>query len=721
MVKQFLKIAGVKTQSEFYKKYPSEEAFFRAHPEARNLANNKMANGGGIYAYQTGGEPVLMGYPDYESFQAAHNAWASGAGTQAAQTSSATLPNNMPAPMVFPDQPMGLPNGANNPPQRTVSRKGTGYSGVSIVDYLNSIGMPSDYQSRAQMAHDQNISNYPASNNAAENLQLLAMLRAQAANGQRPMSGGRQQVISNSTRGATQQQGAPEVEPTAEEMEAYRNQMASQNPYVKAPGAPTPPAPVNPFQGGTGMIQDENGNWILPAAALAGTAAATYGLGKAGALKFAKSAGDLSKANLTTDQLIGYAKKFGRDPETTQLLRARGMKEVDIAKALKGVKLPAAPPVAADIQEVVKTTAKLLDKIKKGTEAENLVNAQRLVQVLKDKKLPRNNEVLAKLAELVPNPAKRMELLKGVGFPKAAQAAKAVGLGDRIFGGLKALGESKMIAPAADAVKGFFEAFHREGGQPNVPQHGNPGVYADGTSGTFSGGQSFQAGGSYNPTSLDYSQGLPHFDVGATMPEAMYGMAIGGPTYSDVTQYNHQQYVPAFDWMADGGSPLYSTQGQALRNFMNTVAYTPGGWMPNHFELPKVGRYQDGGGMSPDQAAMMAQQQGQQAAPQQGPPQQGGGIDPQQVMQEVAQMLQQGAQPEQIMQQLAKEGIPQDVAQQIIQQVMQQMQGGQGQQQAAPQQGQMAYGGTYSKGGEYDMSHEQVQDLINKGYKIEYL
>jgi SOS response regulatory protein OraA/RecX len=112
-----------------------------------------------------------------------------------------------------------------------------------------------------------------------------------------------------------------------------------------------------------------------------------------------------------------------------------------------------------------------------------------------------------------------------------------------------------------------------------------------------------------------------------------------------------------------------------------------------------------------------------QGAPQQGPPQQpseGGGIDPQQVMQEVAQMLQQGAQPEQIMQQLVQEGIPQDVAQQIIQQVMQQMQGGQ-YQQAAPQQSQMAYGGTYSKGGEYNMSHEQVQDLINKGYKIEYL
>jgi len=37
MVKKFLKIAGVKTEAEFYKKYPSEVAFFKAHPEAKDL------------------------------------------------------------------------------------------------------------------------------------------------------------------------------------------------------------------------------------------------------------------------------------------------------------------------------------------------------------------------------------------------------------------------------------------------------------------------------------------------------------------------------------------------------------------------------------------------------------------------------------------------------------------------------------------------------------
>lgn len=46
MKKQFLKIAGVTSEAAFYKKYPTEAAFFAAHPEAR-----KMAMGGTPEAY----------------------------------------------------------------------------------------------------------------------------------------------------------------------------------------------------------------------------------------------------------------------------------------------------------------------------------------------------------------------------------------------------------------------------------------------------------------------------------------------------------------------------------------------------------------------------------------------------------------------------------------------------------------------------------------------
>jgi hypothetical protein len=47
MKANFLKIAKVKSEKDFYKKYPTEEAFFKAHPEAR-----KMQHGGAATANQ---------------------------------------------------------------------------------------------------------------------------------------------------------------------------------------------------------------------------------------------------------------------------------------------------------------------------------------------------------------------------------------------------------------------------------------------------------------------------------------------------------------------------------------------------------------------------------------------------------------------------------------------------------------------------------------------
>ena len=70
------------------------------------------------------------------------------------------------------------------------------------------------------------------------------------------------------------------------------------------------------------------------------------------------------------------------------------------------------------------------------------------------------------------------------------------------------------------------------------------------------------------------------------------------------------------------------------------------------------------------QMVEMAMQQGQ------GQPQQGG---QEEMMQMVAQALQEGVQPEEIMQGLVQQGVPEEQAGQVIQSVMQQMQGGQGQ------------------------------------------
>jgi hypothetical protein len=117
--------------------------------------------------------------------------------------------------------------------------------------------------------------------------------------------------------------------------------------------------------------------------------------------------------------------------------------------------------------------------------------------------------------------------------------------------------------------------------------------------------------------------------------------------------------------------------------------------------LKRMGIKQDGGyyqegGMQPGMEEGM---EGQMSNPQEeGMEQQGGGQE-QQIMQEVAQALQQGADPQQIIQQLVQMGIPQEQAAQMVQMVMQQVQGGQQQpqQQGTPQ---LKRGGYYQEGGE---------------------
>ena len=93
---------------------------------------------------------------------------------------------------------------------------------------------------------------------------------------------------------------------------------------------------------------------------------------------------------------------------------------------------------------------------------------------------------------------------------------------------------------------------------------------------------------------------------------------------------------------------------------------------------------------SPEEMAMMEQQQAQQQQPQQGQ----GGDQMQQIMQQVGQALQQGAQPEEVAAQLIQSqippeqvaqifvqlGMPEQQVQQLIAGIMQQMQGGQEQQ-----------------------------------------
>ena len=63
MKANFLKIAGVKSEQEFYKKYPTEAAFFKAHPEAKKQLN-KAQVGDTIKAREV--ETIPSGYSFYK-------------------------------------------------------------------------------------------------------------------------------------------------------------------------------------------------------------------------------------------------------------------------------------------------------------------------------------------------------------------------------------------------------------------------------------------------------------------------------------------------------------------------------------------------------------------------------------------------------------------------------------------------------------------------------
>ena len=52
MKAEFLKIAGVKSEAEFYKKFPSEEAFMKKHGKAIKKLMSKKAQGWSTYSQQ---------------------------------------------------------------------------------------------------------------------------------------------------------------------------------------------------------------------------------------------------------------------------------------------------------------------------------------------------------------------------------------------------------------------------------------------------------------------------------------------------------------------------------------------------------------------------------------------------------------------------------------------------------------------------------------------
>ena len=193
-------------------------------------------------------------------------------------------------------------------------------------------------------------------------------------------------------------------------------------------------------------------------------------------------------------------------------------------------------------------------------------------------------------------------------------------------------------------------------------------------------------------------------------------LAEGGPLYGDpASEYTYAMGGMYGDPYARGGQIDYTTDMYSL--------YAGGGPMPSNlpqaFDGPAAQNsngmyaYPDGGMLPPEQQ-MMQEQQMQQEQMQQQPNQE----QMMQAVQQAAQMLSQQMPPEQVMGELVKAGIPQEIAMQAVQMAMQevasQMQQ-QGQEQMMPPQG-MAHGGMYPDNGKKVYTNPAAFQKANTAY-----
>jgi hypothetical protein len=114
MKSQILKIAGVKSEKEFYKKYPTEAAFFKAHPEAKSI--KKAQSGLSTDANRNGIPDYLEINPSLGSnqFMTGNNAIGS---FYQYQTPPAQYSGSMFKSTQMPEEDYGKPSGLSRPPQ----------------------------------------------------------------------------------------------------------------------------------------------------------------------------------------------------------------------------------------------------------------------------------------------------------------------------------------------------------------------------------------------------------------------------------------------------------------------------------------------------------------------------------------------------------------------------------------------------------------------------
>jgi hypothetical protein len=182
MKKDILKIAGVKSEKEFYKKYPTEAAFMKAHGKEFK----KAAMGASMVNKQLTQLTDFSNPPQAQNGKALwHSEWnqdpyAQYTGTddaEAAYLAEIDARNVAQNPMKTPSV---------NVPKSAIEAKKPGGSGYSVVDYLNSTGKKSDFNTRKALAESQGIKGYTGT--AEQNLRLLSNLKGKTSAAQKAVS-----------------------------------------------------------------------------------------------------------------------------------------------------------------------------------------------------------------------------------------------------------------------------------------------------------------------------------------------------------------------------------------------------------------------------------------------------------------------------------------------------------------------------------------------------
>jgi hypothetical protein len=441
-------------------------------------------NYGGSY-FQDGGEPRQEDFPDYESYQAAMDQYLA---SMAVQQQSAPMMGGAPADYMaaptFNQFPVHeqyadamdafVANGSTGaygapvvaPPQiqapaAAPTRGLNAYSGVSVHDFLTAQGKSGSFASRKQLAQQLGIPGYRGT--AEQNRQMMEMIRQNPAVlddlSAAPAAG-------RASSGSKKKAGTPAA--AAYQSPDGGNYWAGKQAYMNKSANGTPAASETiSAESGSG-----NADWDSVLGGILGLgvagAAASYLTRPNG--KRMQDLANMAKARIPKEYFIEFARKNGRSADLVNNLRnIYGMSPKEVAVALKGVPLGTGATSALANPEAMKafqqSGAATAETARKAFEA-----AQKEAQVIINQMRITGNrtpEMVKRLEKLVPNPAERAVMMKGIKFAPAAGPSAGAGF----FNALKQAYGAARATPAFKLLRkedGGMIPYYQDGGDSTL-------------------------------------------------------------------------------------------------------------------------------------------------------------------------------------------------------------------------------------------------------------